>query len=46
MFCSLSIEFDTEINDRRDSPRWPRDNPLSENVGTKFRQQVAVPQSV
>jgi hypothetical protein len=30
----------------RDPPRWPRDTPLSTKVGTKFRQQVAVAQSV
>jgi hypothetical protein len=29
-----------------DPPRWPRDTPLSTKVGTKFRQQVAVAQSV
>jgi hypothetical protein len=28
----------------RDPQRWPRDNPLSAKVGTKFRQQVAVAQ--
>jgi hypothetical protein len=27
-------------------PRWPRDTPLSAEVGTKFRRQVAVAQSV
>jgi hypothetical protein len=31
---------------RGDPPRWPRDNPLSTKVGTKFRRQVAVVQSV
>jgi hypothetical protein len=30
----------------RDPPRWPRDTPLSSKVGTIFRQQVAVAQSV
>jgi hypothetical protein len=29
-----------------DPPRWPRDTPLSTKVGTKFRQHVAVAQSV
>jgi hypothetical protein len=29
-----------------DPPRWQRDTPLSAKVGTKFRQQVAVAQSV
>jgi hypothetical protein len=29
-----------------DASRWPRDTPLSAKVGTKFRQQVAVAQSV
>jgi hypothetical protein len=29
-----------------DPPRWPCDTPLSAKVGTKFRQQVAVAQSV
>jgi hypothetical protein len=27
-------------------PRWPRDTPLSAKVGTKFRRQMAVAQSV
>jgi hypothetical protein len=27
-------------------PRWPRDTPLSTKVGTKFRRQVPVAQSV
>jgi hypothetical protein len=30
----------------RDPPRWPRDSPLSAKVGIKFRQQVAVAQSI
>jgi hypothetical protein len=29
-----------------DPPRWPRDIPLCTKVGTKFRRQVAVAQSV
>jgi hypothetical protein len=29
-----------------DPPRWPRDTPLSTTIGTKFRRQVAVAQSV
>jgi hypothetical protein len=29
-----------------DPPRWPRDTPLSANVGTKFRWQVAVAMSM
>jgi hypothetical protein len=29
-----------------DPPLWPRDSPLSTKVGTKFRRQVAVAQSV
>jgi hypothetical protein len=29
-----------------DPPRWPRDSPLSTKVGTKFRRQVAVAQSI
>jgi hypothetical protein len=29
-----------------DPPRWPRDTPLSAKVGTKFRRQVSVAQSV
>jgi hypothetical protein len=29
-----------------DPPPWPRDTPLSTKVGTKFRRQVAVAQSV
>jgi hypothetical protein len=29
-----------------DPPRWPRDTPLFAKVGTKFRRQVAVAQSV
>jgi hypothetical protein len=29
-----------------DPPRWSRDNPLSTKVGTKFRRQAAVAQSV
>jgi hypothetical protein len=29
-----------------DPPRWPRDAPLSTKVGTKFRRQMAVAQSV
>jgi hypothetical protein len=29
-----------------DPPRWPRDTTLSTKVGTKFRRQVAVDQSV
>jgi hypothetical protein len=29
-----------------DPQRWPRDSPLSAKVGTKFRQEVEVAQSV
>jgi hypothetical protein len=29
-----------------DPPRWPRDTPLSTKVGTKYRRQVAVAQSL
>jgi hypothetical protein len=36
----------TEINNRGDPPRRPRDTPLSAKVGTKFRKQVAVAQWV
>jgi hypothetical protein len=37
---------ETEINDRGDPPRWPRDTPLSTKVDTIFRRQVTVDQSV
>jgi hypothetical protein len=37
---------ETEINDRGDPPRRPRDIPISAKVGTKFRRQMAVAQSV
>jgi hypothetical protein len=35
-----------EINNRWDPPCWPRDILLSAKIGTKFRQKVAVAQSV
>jgi hypothetical protein len=33
-------------SDEGDPPRWPPDTPLSVKVGTKFRQQLAVAQSL
>jgi hypothetical protein len=38
--------YKTEISTVGDPLRSPRDNPLSTKVGTKFRRQVAVAQSV
>jgi hypothetical protein len=42
VFRSRKLRLTTE----GDPLRWPRDTPLSIKVGTKFRQQVAVAQSV
>jgi hypothetical protein len=49
----LSSQFGVSCRSRKlrlmtvgDPPRWPRDIPLSTKVGTKFRRQVAVVQSV
>jgi hypothetical protein len=40
--CAIFIQVTTV----GDPPRWPRDTPLSTKVGTKFRRQVVVAQSV
>jgi hypothetical protein len=36
----------TEINGRREPPRWPRNTPLSAKVGIKIRRLVAVAQPI
>jgi TRAP-type C4-dicarboxylate transport system permease small subunit len=43
IIISVSVVVLTTVGD---PPRWPRDTPLSTKVGTKFRRQVAVAQSV
>jgi hypothetical protein len=46
VLCSVSVDRLRGLATVGDSPRWPCDSPLSAKVGTKFRQQVAVAQSV
>jgi hypothetical protein len=38
--------YNTEINGRKGSAALPHDTPLSTKVGTKFRRQISVAQSV
>jgi hypothetical protein len=45
-FHQISRSIKLILTAVEDSPRWPRDTPLSAYFGTKFRRQVAVAQSV